>query len=176
MCGTAEQPTDQELIAAANRGDQEAMEALYFRHRDWVYGLAFRLCGNHEDALDVLQEVFAYFFQKFPGFELRCRLRTFLYPVVKNLAVSQRRKRRRLVPLENGQAESLSAEDQGVSSLHFAEMVGRLSEDEREIVLLRFSEGHSLPEISSALGLPLGTVKSRLHRALSRLRRGYRRR
>ncbi|HZN60817.1 MAG TPA: sigma factor, partial [Planctomycetota bacterium] len=74
--------TDKELLDAFRRGDASAFEALYLRHRDWVAGLARRICGNREDALDVLQETFAYVAQRAATLELRAGFRTFLYPVV----------------------------------------------------------------------------------------------
>ena len=88
--------TDEELVAAANRGSATAFEALYQRHREWVVRLAYRFTRNEHDALDVLQDTFAYFFGKFPGFHLTARLTTFLYPVVRNLALTRRRKAARL--------------------------------------------------------------------------------
>ena len=84
--------SDQELIELANRGDSDAFEILYHRYRDWVYRLACRFTGNGQDALDVLQETFAYLLGKFPGFELTAAMTTFLYPVVKHLSFAVRRK------------------------------------------------------------------------------------
>jgi RNA polymerase sigma-70 factor (ECF subfamily) len=74
--------TDLELIAAANAGDAEAFERLYFRYRDWVVNLAFRFTADREMALDILQETFLYLLKKFPGFVLTCQMKSFLYPVV----------------------------------------------------------------------------------------------
>ena len=88
---------DQADIAAANSGDASGFERLYFRHRDWVYHLACRYTPNTNDALDVLQETFTYFLQKFPGFTLTANLRTFLYPVVKHIALRQKEKTRKLI-------------------------------------------------------------------------------
>ena len=98
---TAPLITDAELIAASARGDHAAFETLYRRHRDWVVRVANRFAGNHEDALDVLQDTFAYLLQKLDGLVLEHRLTTFLYPVIRNLAVDRRRRARRdaeLVP------------------------------------------------------------------------------
>src|SRR5688500_17717174 len=86
---------DQSLVDAINAGDTRAFDALYFRYRDWVVRLAMRWTGNADDALDVLQETFAYVFRKFPGFRLTASMTTFLYPVVKNLSIAARRKRTR---------------------------------------------------------------------------------
>ncbi|HEY2329127.1 MAG TPA: sigma factor, partial [Verrucomicrobiae bacterium] len=79
--------TDLELIAAINGGDTSAFEVLYLRYRDWVTGLAHRFTEDNDLALDVLQETFLYFLKKFPGFVLTAQLKTFLYPVVKNLSI-----------------------------------------------------------------------------------------
>jgi RNA polymerase sigma-70 factor (ECF subfamily) len=87
--------SDQELIEQANKGDSDAFEALYYRYRDWVYRLAWRFTGNQSDALDVLQETFAYLLGKFPGFELTAAMTTFLYPVVRHTSLAIRRKNRR---------------------------------------------------------------------------------
>ncbi|MBN2418371.1 MAG: RNA polymerase sigma factor, partial [Deltaproteobacteria bacterium] len=92
---------DKNLIDLANKGDEKAMTTLYLRYREWVYGLAFRLCGNREDAQEVLQEVFIYFFNRIPGFELQSSLKTFLYPVVKNTTISHIRKRRKVISIDD---------------------------------------------------------------------------
>ena len=83
-------------MAALNGGEAAAFEAIYFRYRDWVARLAQRICGNENDALDVVQETFLYLHRKFPGFVLSARLTTFLYPVVRHLAQAIRRKRGRM--------------------------------------------------------------------------------
>ena len=79
-----------DVLVAAQAGAPWAFEVLYRRYRDCVFSLALRFSGgNREDALDVLQEAFAYFLKKAPALELRCRLKTFLYPVVKHLALNR---------------------------------------------------------------------------------------
>ena len=165
--------TDEELIAAANSGDATAFETLYFRYRDWVVSFAYRLTGDREDALDVLQETYRYFFGKFPGFRLTARLKTFLYPVVKHLALATVRKRR---PhgLPDDVADRLVAPPASVAPADRSELdalLAPLGAAEREVVLLRFVDDLALKEIAEALDIPLGTVKSRLHNALERLRR-----
>ena len=85
--------SDEELLEQAKKGDAEAFETLYRRHRDWVYRLAWRFTGNEADALDVLQETFAYLLRKLPGLRLTAAMTTFLYPVVKHLSLNLRRKR-----------------------------------------------------------------------------------
>jgi RNA polymerase sigma-70 factor, ECF subfamily len=167
--------TDEVLIAAINAGDMEAFEALYRRHRDWVVNLAFRFTSDRDLALDVLQETFLYFLRKFPGFRLTCQLRSFFYPAVKNLSIAARQKAERcqsdgtdLAELEAAPA-SHAAASLGDREELAAAMAG-LSEEHRDVLLLRFVDGLSLGEIAAALEIPLGTVKSRLHNALATLR------
>ena len=165
--------SDQEFIAAINDGDSDAFEALYYRYRDWVVSLAYRFTGDRELALDVLQEAFLYFAKKFPGFRLTAQLKTFLYPAVRNLSIAARRKAERFQSDENetGIVEAAATTDPVVSQNEsLAAALAVLSEEQREVLLLRFVDGLSLAEIAEAINIPLGTVKSRLHNALACLR------
>jgi RNA polymerase sigma-70 factor (ECF subfamily) len=166
-------PTEQDLLAACNRGDPRAMEDLYTAHRDWVYAVALRFCRHAEDALDVTQEVFHYFFGRFPGFEIRCRIRTYLYTVARSRAIDLIRKRKPGVSLDNARGEPVAGEpdDETAGRLRVAEIVAALPEAQRDVVILRFVDGLKLSEIAERLGVPAGTVKSRLHNGLRELRR-----
>lgn len=171
--------TDEALVAAVNACDPEAFEVLYCRHRDWVANLAYRFTGDRQLALDVLQDTFLYFLKKFPGFRLTCQLRSFLYPAVRHLSITAQRKARRcqsdgtdLTDLEAAAPSEAAARPGDREDL--AAALAGLSEEHRETLLLRFVDGLSLKEISDALEIPLGTVKSRLHHALAVLRRDER--
>jgi RNA polymerase sigma-70 factor, ECF subfamily len=164
---------DQRLIDALNRGDVRAFDTLYFRYRDWVVRLAARMTGNDADALDVLQETFAYVFRKFPGFRLTASMTTFLYPVVKNLSIAARRKRTRMVSSDAVEAPEPAAPASANPSQQRSEleaMMASLPETHREVLLMRFVDGMSLSEIATALAIPEGTVKSRIHNAIATLR------
>src|SRR5258706_1911295 len=156
--------SDADLVKAARRGDVSAFEALYYRHRDWVAGLARRICGDREEALDILQETFAYVFRKLPELELRAGFRTFLYPVVKHRAIDRKRARRKLP--EGSEPEAPKSVESAIDGY-----LDQLGEDHAEVVQMRFADGLTLEEIAAALEIPLGTVKSRLHHALLILRR-----
>ncbi|MBL7153694.1 MAG: sigma-70 family RNA polymerase sigma factor [Phycisphaerae bacterium] len=162
--------SDEELVALANKGDADAFEALYYRYRDWVYRLARRFTGSGADALDVLQETFGYLLGKFPGFKLTASMTTFLYPVVKHTALATRRKSRRFASDEEALSDMPVRTVQGTSRAELAVVLGLLGDEQREVLLMRFVDDMSLKEISAALGIPLGTVKSRLHHALQKLR------
>jgi RNA polymerase sigma-70 factor (ECF subfamily) len=160
---------DEELLQRANGGDPDAFETLYRRYRDWVHRLAWRCTGNEQDALDVLQETFIYLLKKLPDLRLTASMTTFLYPVVKHLSLNLRRRRcpeadeeiLLAIPAPTAQSEPRA---------ELAAALAALSEEQREIVLMRFLDDMSLDEIAIALDVPTGTIKSRLHRALETLR------
>jgi RNA polymerase sigma-70 factor, ECF subfamily len=162
--------SDEELLEQAKRGDAQAFEALYHRHRDWVYRLAWRFTGNQADALDILQETFAYLFGKLPSLRLTAAMTTFLYPVVRHLSLNLRRKR---AP-DRADGELLAAipdpAPAEASRAELASALATLAADQREVVLMRFVDDMSLEEIAQALHTPLNTIKSRLYRALDALR------
>lgn len=161
---------DQTLIDRANRGDADAFEVLYRRYRDWVAAVAYRYTGDRDDALDVLQDTFAYLFGKFPGFTLTAQLKTFLFPVVRNLSLDRQRKRRPSVDVDE-LADVLPAPDVGSPHADLYRLLQTLPAAQREVVVLRFVDDFSLQQIAEALSIPLGTVKSRLHNALESMRK-----
>jgi len=172
---------DLELVRRCNEGEpaeaEAAFAALYHRHRDYVHRLALRYTSGQNDlALDVLQETFTYLLRKFPptgeGLTLTAKLTTFLFPVVKHNALAARRKAKRFTPPPD------DAPDQPAPPPHHSEhdpddlkaVLSGLSEERREVLLLRFVDGLSLDEIAEAMGIPVGTVKSRIHLAIKQLR------
>jgi RNA polymerase sigma-70 factor (ECF subfamily) len=164
--------SDQELIEFINNGDSEAFEILYYRYRDWVYNLAWRFTGDRTDALDVLQETFIYLLGKFPGFKLKASMTTFLYPVVKHLAINLGRKKRQS-QLDEDKLTEISTPISTESTQYHSELAAVLNvlpQEQREVLLMRFVDDMSLQEIATALNIPIGTVKSRLYRALQTLR------
>lgn len=162
-------PSDLELVERANRGEVEAFEMLYRRHRDWVVALAERCTGNRDDALDVLQDTFAQLFARFPGFALTAQLRTYLYPAVRHLSLDRVRRRRPEVDVDS-LADILPAPP-AVADGDLARLLAMLPAGQREVLMLRYADDLSLAQIALALDIPLGTVKSRLHGALVALKR-----
>ena len=161
--------SDQELIEAANHGDAQALEALYTRHRDWAYACAYGFCRQCEDAQEVVQDVFRYLFGKFPDFELTAKLTTFLYPVIRHRSIDRIRRRKPQEELHDIHAAT-DIRDEQQERNRVAEMVAGLPEKFREVVILRFVDGMKLEEIGQEMGIPTGTVKSRLNHALGQLR------
>ncbi|HSI35667.1 MAG: RNA polymerase sigma factor [Phycisphaerae bacterium] len=168
-----DQLSDADLVALANRGDAAGFEGLYARYRGWVAALALRFTGDDALALDVTQDTFMYLLGKFPGFKLTARMTTFLYPAVKNLSIAARRKARRLSGSPDEVLAALPAQAGGPGALEHQDLlavVAALPDIHREVVLMRFVDDFSLDEIGQALGIPTGTIKSRLHHAIAALR------
>ncbi len=164
--------SDGELVDAINTGDDGAFEALYFRYRDWVHGVATRFTRDHDFALDVLQETFAYVLRKCPSLKLTAEMKTFLYPVIKHTAIALRRKSLRFASDEEALADLGARPDPPAESAReeLASALRLLPAEQREVLLTRFVDDMTLQEIAHALNIPLGTVKSRLHHALKTLR------
>lgn len=175
--GRSDHRSDQDLVRVCNSGNAadaaRAFETIYRRHKDYVIRVALRFVRDHDAALDVLQETFSYLLRKFPpsgaGLTLTAQLTTFLYPVAKNSAITLMRKADRFPVAENPDPDDLAAPTRPESG-NIAEVLGKLSDERQEVILLRFVDDMSLQDIAAALGIPLGTVKSRLHLAIKQLR------
>ncbi len=163
---------DQELIDRFQRGDAAGFEALYSRYFPWARVVARRFCGEDEMAEDAAQSVFLILLEKLPTLRLTAKLTTYLYPIVRRVALRSRQARDRLTVLgESMPPPALAfepAEPFVGSPLHLA--IQALPPAQAEVVILRFVDDFSLLDIASALSIPLGTVKSRLHHAMGRLR------
>ncbi len=172
--------SDHDLVTAINAGGPAApaaFEALYRRYRDWTVTLAYRFTADRDLALDVMQETFLYVLGKFPGFVLTSQFKTFLYPVVRHVAISVQQKSRRLVPLDDATADAIPAADvkpavaaPANARNEWVAALAHLPAAHREVLILRFVDDLSLADIAAAVGVPLGTIKSRLHHALQTLR------
>jgi RNA polymerase sigma-70 factor (ECF subfamily) len=173
---TIDPRTDEELVEAINGGDDDAFATLYYRYRDWVMRHARRWTGCREDALDVLQETFAYLVRKTPDLRLTAKMTTFLYPVVKNISM-RLRDRQRLTLVDPAALDqipaSVAADKRGGALLtnDLTAVMSELPDEQREVILLRYVDGLTLAEIADCLRIPVGTVKSRLHYAIAALRR-----
>ncbi len=175
--------TEQELVRMAAQGDQEAFASLVRQYENKVYHLALRMCGNREDALDVAQEAFLSAWKGLPSFRGEAGFSTWLYRLASNAAVDHLRRARRQregPSLDSGEA-GLDVPDTGPGPQEAAEAtelrsavaagLGALSEDHRQVLVLREIQGLSYEEIAGILALDLGTVKSRIARARGALRK-----
>jgi len=148
------------------------LEELYDRYGEKLYQyLVLKLCSS-EDAEDVLQETFTYLLGKFPKFRLTASMTTFLYPAVKHISLALRRKSRPYVPADEALGEAAARPGEGSRDWRadLAAVLAGLADEQREVLLMRFVDGMRLEEIAVALDIPVSTAKSRLYRALEKLR------
>ena len=159
-------------------------EALVRPHLEWLYRMAYRYTAQTQDAEDLVQELLARLYRNPEDLTRLSDLRPWLTRTLYNLFVDQWRHRRRTPfgHLHSEPWEALFAEEGGgdtpESELQSAgqrrlvlEALYRVDEEHRALLVLHDVEGHTLPELTETLGLPLGTLKSRLFRARRKLRR-----
>lgn len=171
----ADERSDAELIALCNSGDEGAFAVLFERHKGFVHRVAARFARDADAAHDAVQETFLYLLRQFPGFTLTSRLTTYLYPIAKNAALARTRKDMRMrLGLARAEETAESAAGMPIDEKGLPPAVQRtlaaMPEGQREALVLRVVEGMSMEEIGLALGIPAGTVKSRLHAAMAALR------
>lgn len=180
--------TEEELIAKAAQGDQDAFAQLLELHKGKVYGLTLRLTGSAEDAMDLTQETFFNAWRGLPRFNGQSKFSTWLYRLATNAAIDfLRREKRRgtvsTVPLytEEESQRALDIPDHRFTpqtELERKELqqaiqrgLERLSDEHRQALVLREVNGLSYAEIAQVLGIEEGTVKSRISRARLALRK-----
>ena len=164
---------DHELVRRHLAGDPDAFREIVARHRDRVYALALRICGRPEDALDVTQEVFIGALRKLSGFRFEAMLSTWLHRLTVNAALdlARRRSRHEHDALDEAAAIGDPApgpEEHAVAAVRAAAVrraLASLSPEFRAVIVLHDLHDLDYQGVADALGVPLGTVKSRIHRA-----------
>ena len=179
---------ERELVACCRTGDPEAYARLVRLHEGMVVNLAARLLGEIEEARDVAQEVFLQVYQRLGSFEGRSSLRTWIYRIVVNQCHNRRRfwhrrRRDRETPLDDAVLVPAAPGSSGSRADPYEETLRHerarrvqaallgLRFEQRSVLVLREIEGLSCEEVAAALGVPEGTVKSRLSRAREAMRR-----
>ena len=175
--------TEQELVRAAAGGDTEAFERLVRTYENKIYHLALRMCGSSEEASDIAQEAFLAAWRGLPSFRGEANFATWLYRLTSNAALDYLRRQKK----ERGDM-SLDDEDLGLDAVDtgpgpqdaaertevraaVAAGLQQLSEGHRQVLVLREIQGLSYEEIADVLEVDLGTVKSRISRARTALRK-----
>lgn len=165
------EPSDADLIARVVSGDRAAFDEIMRRHEDKIFSVCLRIMGNRDRALDSTQETFLTVFRKAAQFKGNAALGTWIYRIAVNTCYDQLRKakRRRTDPLpEYHDPIDHGAEDAVDSAALRPELrlaLEHLPEEFRTAVILSDIEGMSLPDVAEVMGVPVGTVKSRLFRA-----------
>jgi len=178
---------DAQLIDETLAGHSAAFGQLVLKYQDRLYNTVVHSflgnpgAGNAEDARDVVQEAFVQAFLKLDTFQHSSAFYTWLYRIAFNVAASHRRRRRPTLSVEyaretsglepmddgNGPTERL---EQKECCRQVRQAIGQLSEEHRMVLVLREIDGCCYETIANILELPIGTVRSRLHRARLQLR------
>ena len=163
---------DRDLIVQARRGKVEAYNLLVSRWEKRVFNYVLRLVGHHEDALDLTQDVFLKAYQNLGKLEDLSRFAPWLYRIAHNESYSLLRKLR---PESDSDYEPRSSEPNAKLfpielTLAVQSALNRLSDDQREAVVLKVYQGFRFDEMAEILSCPVSTVKSRLYTALDLLK------
>ena len=179
-------PDDRRLISEALAGKTASFGELVVRYQDRLYHVANRVMDNPDDALDVVQDAFVNAYQSLASFKGDAEFFTWLYRIAFNTAISAKRRKRAVVSLDagvgrNGEAgidpEDRSADVAPDSALErtedermLAAAILKLSVEHRTVLLMKDIDGLKYEDIAELMKVPIGTVRSRLHRARLELR------
>ncbi len=164
---------DAGIVEAAGRGDPAAFEALVRETHRSVYGLVYRLVANHEDAADVMQEVYVRVWRSLRRFRGESSFETWIYRVATNAALSHLKRRRRdpepIDPHAMAEVEPAAGTEVADRAELLERALAALPMQARTAVVMRDVYGFSIAEIAKQIGATEGAVKVRLFRARKRL-------
>jgi len=161
------EPSDADLVARFQDGDQGAFATLMKRHERRVYNLAYRMLGGAEDARDATQDVFLSCFRHLPSFRGDAAFSTWIHRIAVNACYDMVRRRKPVVSLEGQELEPAATGDHAESAAATADVqraLMRIPPEFRMVLILHELQDWPIDEIARVLEIPVGTVKSRLHR------------
>ncbi|MFA5890592.1 MAG: sigma-70 family RNA polymerase sigma factor [Actinomycetota bacterium] len=169
----SEHESDAALLEQLARGERGAFDEIVNRYERRVYAVALRMCANPDDARDVTQEVFCSALRSLKRFRQEARLSTWFHRVAVNASLDYLRKasKRPVAPIDA--AEHLASDAAGPEELAGAatravevqRALTQLSGEHRAVLVLHDLQGLDYAEVAAVLDIPVGTVKSRVHRA-----------
>lgn len=168
-----------DLIRRAQDGDQGAFETIARKHSEPLFRCALTLCRDRQMAEDVSQETLVEAWRSIGRFDGRCRFSTWLYGILRHRFLKAIRRvgqrAEELPPADAGSFLTTKADpsllaQRAEAANRIRQAVADLPEEHRQVIELRFFADATLDDISVALDVPLGTVKSRLHNGLEKLR------
>lgn len=165
--------TDEELIAAMAQGDRAALELLYRRHSPWLAGRLARATSSRDLAEEALQDCFVAAWRKPGSFRGEGDVGAWLWAIARRRLASLARKRVDVPAPVGDEAVGEAADQEALANLDAARVraaVDRLPSDQRDLVERVVFRGQRLVDVAHCLGVPIGTLKSRLHRARRQIR------
>jgi len=170
--------SDADLISDARGGDRAAIDELLTRYEPSIYRFGLRMCGDEEAAREVLQETLLAAFRHLSGFRGDASLSTWLFQIARSFCIKERRGVRPASSLDDACSAELvdpaPTPDARVHAQEIGEVLSRaitkLAPEQREALILRDVEGMSAEQAAQVVGIEVGALKSRLHRARMALR------
>ena len=170
------------LIKRAQKKDSAALEALIYAYEKRVYNISYRYMGNEADAWDMAQESLIKIYQNISSFRGNSAFSSWVYRLTVNTCLDGLRKRKKApVSLDRSLEDGISCKDKSTPtpeehalsterSADIQRAINKLSDDHKSVIVLRHIAGLSYEEISSCLGVSIGTVKSRISRGRDKLK------
>lgn len=176
----SESTSDAACVRRLQRGDTDAFEILVRRHEKAIFNLVYRMLGNYDDAAETAQEVFLSAYRAIGQFRGESNFSTWLYRIALNHATTRRKstnlRQKRLVPIDGsdmvddtqlGPAETLEKKE---LRERVQRALNELEPEDATVILLRDLQDIPYEDVARVLKIPVGTVKSRLHRARQALK------
>lgn len=162
------------LVNKAQKGNDKAFLKLFQQYKEDIYRMAFVYVKNKEDALDIVQEVAYQSFKKIGSLKNPKYFKTWLMKITINCSMNLLNKNKKIIQIKPEFEEVIASYDEDIPlTLSLKDLIERLKEDEKSVVLLKFYHGYTFKEISEFMDIPIGTAKSVLYRALQKLREEY---
>ena len=169
-----ESPSDQELVTAIAEGDRSALAALYRRHAPWLLVRLSRRCPDQGVVEETIQDTFIAVWRNARTYSGRGEIAAWIWGIGIRRLIDRLRRARNVKPLPSGRPDVVvSAEDQVLLGVEFGDLAGaldRLSPELRAVVQATVIDGLTSKEAGLLLGIPAGTVKTRMMRARAQLR------
>jgi|SRR5262245_7567287 len=172
--------SDAECVRKLQRGETEAFETLIRRHQKTIFNLVYRMLGDYDEAAEISQEAFLSAYRAIGNFRGEANFSTWLYRIALNHATTRRKsmntRQQRNLPIENtepvsdphpGPAETMEKKE---IRERVQQALNSLEPDDATVILLRDLQDVPYEEVARVLEIPVGTVKSRLHRARQALK------
>ncbi len=166
---SADQPSDSELLRAHVNGDPHAFDTLVRRHADRLWAIALRTLGDREEAADAVQDALISAFRAADRFRGDSAVTTWLHRIVVNACLDRARRRQSRPTVELPAADLPGPVVDSDTAIDVHTALQQLPDDQRAAIVLVDMEGFSVADAAEALGVPIGTVKSRCARGRARL-------
>jgi RNA polymerase sigma-70 factor, ECF subfamily len=171
--GTATTPTDADVLGAVAKGDPDALRVLFDRHAGWLTMRLGRRCADRDVVDDAVQDTFVEVWRHASRYEGRGEVAAWIWGIAVRRLIDGLRRRPRLAIVPRAEVEQVAQEEQILLGVEYGDLAGALnglSPELRAVVQATVLDGLTTREAGRLLGIPAGTVKTRMMRARAQLR------